>query len=66
MAQEEKVIIVEKLLESKAITFREALKLLETEKEYVYQYWPYYQPLVTYDFNAPGSCYTETFVLTCN
>ena len=60
MANEEKIVIVERLLEAKNITVKEALKLLETEKEYIYSGWPTTVPY-TYTKPIPNS-----WEITCN
>jgi hypothetical protein len=44
MDKQEKIKLLEKLVNDKIITFSEALNLMETEKEYIYtQYVPTYQ-----------------------
>ena len=52
MDKEEKIKLLEKLVNDKSITFSEALNLMETEKEYIYtQYIPTYQPYQPYGYN---------------
>jgi len=56
MDKQEKIKLLEKLVNDKSITFSEALKLMETEKEYIYsQYVPIYQ---TYGYNKEVYCGT--------
>jgi hypothetical protein len=55
MDKQEKIKLLEKLVNDKIITFSEALNLMETEKEYIYtEYIPTnqtYQPYQPYGYN---------------
>ena len=58
MDKQEKIKLLEKLVNDKIITFSEALNLMETEKEYIYteyiptnQTYQTYQPYQPYGYN---------------
>lgn len=58
-SQQDKIQLVEKLLKDGHIDFQQAIKLLETEKEYIYypNTWqfpvhPFTNPEVTYTTNS--------------
>jgi hypothetical protein len=65
MDKQEKIKLLEKLVNDKIITFSEALNLMETEKEYIYtgyiptnQTYQPYQPYLPYGYNKEVYCGT--------